>query len=177
MSIKIIKLIFLVFSLFLGSCTYKKQNVKDETVIETKEEKLQSRFVNKTLESINLILFNGEEINKKKIILIYSGYDCQSCVDKGFLILKTLLSQNENHKVFIISSNTNIGRDQERNNYYDFVYNDEKDLLRQELKFIYTPVLLILDKDNRIMDVYFPETNSCEQMIVEKINKIIALDQ
>ena len=109
--------------------------------------------------------------DENKILLIYTGYDCQSCVDKGYQILKAIQSQNETKKIFIISSNTNIGRDQERNKYYDFVYSDEKELVRQELKFLFTPIILVLDKDNRIMHINFPESSSNEEIMVEQIIK------
>jgi len=165
--------ILIVSSVFFVSCNHSKQKIKEAQIIVTKEEKLQGHFVNKKLESIDTILFDGKKVNESKIILIYTGYDCQSCVDKGYLILKIIRSQNANQKVFIISSNANIGRDQERNEYYDFIYNDKRELLRQELKFVYTPVILVLDKDNCILQINFPETNSNEQKIVEQINQNI----
>lgn len=128
---------------------------------------------------LDIIGFNIKVINEDNFLICASGekysiyYDCQSCIDKGYLIVKILNSQNSNQKIFIISSTTNIGRDQARNNYYDFVYNDENGSLRKELKFIYTPVILVLDKDNRVLHINFPETNSNEYEIVEQINRII----
>jgi len=169
---KIFISILIILSILVISCGHNKQKIKEVSATVTKEEKFHDRFVNKKLLSINMILFDGKETLENKIILIYTGYDCQSCIDKGYLILKILHSQNSNQKIFVISSNTNISRDQARNNYYDFVYNDEKESLRKELKFIYTPIILVLDKDNCILHINFPDTNSDEQEIVDQINQI-----
>ena len=167
---KIISFFFVLFFVFC-SCNHNNKKINEDSTTSTKEEKLQDRFINKRIESINTILYEEKESNENKILLIYTGFDCQSCVDKGYKILKKIRAQNETKKLFVISSNTNIGRDQEKNEYYDFVYNDEKELVRQELKFLYTPIILVLDKDNRILHINFPETNSNEDEMVEQIIK------
>jgi len=171
MSKNIISFFWVLLFVFC-SCNQKNKKIIEITPISTKEEKLQDRFISKSLESINVILSEEKKSDENKIILIYTGYDCQSCVDKGYKILKTIRSQNETKKIFIISSNTNIGRDQERNEYYDFVHNDEKELVRKELKFIFTPIILVLDKDNCILHINFPETNSSEKEMVEQIIRV-----
>jgi hypothetical protein len=153
-----------------------KQKGEETSVTITKEDKLKDRFVDKKIKSINKILFDEKELNEKKVVLVYTGFDCQSCVDKGFQIIKILSAPKVNNKVYIIASNSNIGNDQNRNNYYDFVYNDVNELIRNELKFIYTPVILVLDKDNRIIHINFPETNSNEQKFIEQINRAICND-
>ena len=171
-TLKISTTFFVLFA-FLFSCNPNKQKIADDPVLST-EEKLQDRFINKQLESVNTILFNGKAMVEKKILLIYTGFDCQSCVDKGYLILKTIRSHNENQQIYIIATNANIGMDQDRNEYYDFIYNDSQELIRKELKFIYTPVILVLDRDNRIIHLNFPETHSNEHEMTEHINHAIS---
>jgi len=173
-------IITLFFPLFVFSCNHNQQkNIKDkvdltEESAKSTEEKLHDRFINKKLESINEILSDRNTIDDKKILLIYTGFDCQSCVDKGYLILKSIKSQDDNQKIFIISTNANIGGDQERNEFYDFVFNDKQELIRTELKFIYTPVIIVLDKENRIVYLDFPKTNTKEQDIIKQIEKVIS---
>ena len=175
MATYIIKTTLFILLIFLFSCNKNGQRVKNEQIISIEEtiasteEKLQDRFINKKLESVNTILFDGKAVEDKKIILIYTGFDCQSCVDKGYLILKDLQSQNEKLKIYVVATNANIGGDQERNEFYDYIYNDKQELIRMEMKFIYTPVILVLDNDNRIIHLNFPKTNSNEKEIVEEI--------
>ena len=108
------------------------------------------------------------------MILIYTGFDCTPCVDKGFHVLKTIQLQHEDQKVYIVATGANIGRDQARNEYFDFVYNDTQELIRTELKFLLTPVILVLDNDNRIIHLNFPKTNSNEMEMVEQIHQAIS---
>ena len=174
MNIKLIISCFIFLFFAFGSCNqinHKSHKSKKEETSATKEEKLKDRFINKKIESINTIISDGKDSNETKIILIYTGFDCQSCVDKGYHILKTLRSQDVSKKILVISSNTNIGRDQERNEFYDFVYNDDKELVRHELKFLITPIILVLNNDNRILHINFPETNSNEKILVDQIMK------
>ena len=37
--------------------------------------------------------------------------------------------------------------------YRGYIYKDEKDLIRKELKYAPTPMMLILDEENMIVDV------------------------
>ena len=166
-----ISVFLVIFSLF--SCNQNRQKSIEEPVLST-EERLQNRFLNQQLESVNTVLFDGKTVDDKKVILIYTGFDCSPCVDKGFLILKTVQSQNENQKINIVATSANIGRDQERNEFYDLVYSDNQELIRTELKFLYTPVILVLDRDNRIIHLNFPKTNSNEREMVEQINHVIS---
>ena len=80
--------------------------------------------------SINEILTNDINSIKQKILFLYTGYDCQSCVDKGYEIIKEM--EEVGYKVFVVSSHSNIGFDQERNDYFEYVYADEKELIRKE---------------------------------------------
>ena len=173
MQTKLIITSFFVFFIFLLSCNQNRQKITEEPVL-TIEERLQDRFINRNLASANTILFSGKAVDDKKILLVYTGFDCQSCVDRGFQVLKKLRSENNSHKVFVISTNANIGLDQARNEYYDFVYSDSQELIRMELNFIYTPVILVLDKDNVIIHLNFPKTNSDEREMIKQINNAIS---
>lgn len=94
--------------------------------------------------------------NNDKIILLYTGFDCSTCVKKAFELVKKIQDTYSRTNVFIIASNTNIGHDQLANQYYDFIYFDKNEEIRRYLKFIYTPVFLSVDNNFDIKDVYFP---------------------
>jgi hypothetical protein len=51
---------------------------------------------------------------------------------------------------------------QRENEYYEYIPVDEKDLIRRELKYLPTPVLLFMDKDKVIQNVFFPKDTITE---------------
>jgi hypothetical protein len=99
------------------------------------------------------------------------GYDCQSCVDKGFDVVKKINSLYPEIKTYIIESRSNVGFDQGRNDYYRFVYNDKDELIRKELQFLATPILLMLSEENVITKISFPVTNSNIDEIIDELLK------
>lgn len=158
----------ILLSLTYYSCDNRKQlNTKEPAVYnenfkEAKNErelKYRSRFLNRKIVCIDTVS-NFKYLNgKKKAVLIYTGLDCQSCIDKGFSLIKQISKISKNNNAFVIASNSNIGFDQERNHYFDYIYNDNEEKIRKNLNYLHTPILLILDKDNTIIEICFPETN------------------
>ena len=77
----------------LNSCqNHKKEESKAVVNQMSKEDKMTSRFVGKKVTSFNQIISEKDMNNIKgeKIVLLYTGYDCQSCVDKGFEVIKKI---------------------------------------------------------------------------------------
>jgi hypothetical protein len=128
----------------------------------SKEEKLAGRFMDRKTASIGKVISANEEEygHKEKVILLYSGYDCQSCVDKGYEIIKKIDSLYSARKTYIVASQSNIGFDQERNGYYKYVYDDNTESIRKELDFVPAPMIFKLNKEDVILKVFFPVTNS-----------------
>ena len=57
----------------------------------------------------------------------------------------------------MVSSISNHSMYQKHNNYYNYIYYDDKDLIRRELKYIPTPVMILLDDKKKIIDVFSPK--------------------
>ncbi|MCG8307104.1 MAG: hypothetical protein MI975_06890 [Cytophagales bacterium] len=111
--------------------------------------------MNKEVKTLNKIL--GDSICLSyKVIFLYNGFDCEACIDNGYAIVNKIDSISKKQIVYTISTSANKSRDQLKNNYFNYVFEDGHDLVRRELKYIYTPVLLKLDSSNKIRDVYFP---------------------
>jgi len=113
---------------------------------------------NKKILSLAKVL-GDSTILKNHVLFLYNGYDCGSCIDIGYEMSKKMDSLIGNQLVYIISTSANIGQDQLKNNYQKFVYNDENDLIRKDLKFIKTPVFLYLDSKNKIKNAFYPNYN------------------
>lgn len=168
---------FLTFSfliLILASCNSpKKRNlaIVDETThLEDQRKMLQ----NKNLIGINRII--GDSIDlRSRLLFLYNSNDCETCVQKGFHLTYVLDSIAKKQVVFVITSSANIGSDQIRYGYKNYVYYDEHDFLRSKLKYIYTPVFLLLDSLEIISDAFYPKYNIDTQNENVFINNYIKL--
>ena len=115
-------------------------------------------ILNKEIKSLKQII--GDSINlSNKVVFLYNGFDCETCIDISYEITRKIDSISQKQIVYVISTSSNIGRDQLKNNYYNFVFNDEHDLIRKELKYIYTPVMLKIDSTFKVKNVFFPNYN------------------
>lgn len=152
-------LIVMILS-FLVSCKYEKKN--DELNVKKTAEKTnvikQQQILNikgKEIKSLTKVL--GDSVTpERKVFFLYNGFDCDTCIDIGYEMAKKIDSINKGKLVYIISTSSNIGSDQAKNLYRNFVFNDEADLIRKELKYIYTPVLISLNKNSIVNNVFFP---------------------
>lgn len=153
------KILILIIILLIVSCINKKKdNNIDNLKRRDKTETQKLMIIGKKLKSFEKIINDSVDL-KNKIIFIYNGFDCENCIDIGYNLTKKIDSLSHKQIVYIIATSTNIGRDQYRNCYYNFIYFDEHDLIRRELKYIYTPVIIKLDSLRIIEDAYFPSPN------------------
>ena len=54
---------------------------------------------------------------------------------------------------------------QKRNAYHEYVYSDSEDLIRKELKYVPTPILILLDSSNYIKDYILPGSSSNKETV------------
>jgi hypothetical protein len=124
----------------------------------------QSRDVDfllgKTIKSIDSIL--SVKCKENYIVYIFNSNDCGSCVNEGFSLLKKLTVLYTNRVYAITPSLDNPAFLQKDYDYYEYIYRDNNDLIRRELKYIPTPVFLLLDSANKILNIHFPENQMPE---------------
>lgn len=92
------------------------------------------------------------------VLLIYHGMDCGSCLDAGFASLLRLRGAGMPCTVAAADANPSVA--QERYRYRDYIHTDRNDLLRRELRYVSTPILLLLDDSLRIVDIYKPASGT-----------------
>jgi hypothetical protein len=119
-------------------------------------------LLNKNINSLSAILPDSIITNRNLCVMLYTGMDCGTCIEKGFETINQLSQRVPQKNIAVISSKSNIGRDQLMFNYKELVYSDDTEKVRQELKFIFTPVLILLDSAKTIIKVYFPLINEDE---------------
>lgn len=160
------KVYLAIVFLFLILCSCKNKKLKDiseEPNVNNVLEQQRNAILGKKISSIVTIL--GDSINaENKVILLYDGYDCENCIDVGYEMSKRIDELSDQQKVYIITTSLNIGSDQIKNGYVKYVFYDEHDIIRKELKYIYTPVLLKLDTLEKVVEVFFPSYKRNEQL-------------
>ena len=93
---------------------------------------------------------------RTSLVLLFSGFDCSSCVAKGFDLIMALEKKHVEIPVFVVGSGVGMGSAQLQYGYEKYFYIDTKDAVRKELQFVQSPVVLLLDGDFRIQALYFP---------------------
>lgn len=100
-----------------------------------------------------------------RIIFLFNYYDCSSCIDLGFSITNKIDSLYKKKIVTVISTMGNPTFYQKRNAYHEYVYSDSEDLIRKELKYVPTPILILLDSSNYIKDYILPGSSSNKETV------------
>lgn len=165
--VKISRLLF-VITIFMFNCAEKKeQNQIKKNKVTKLFDRQASKILNQKLESLQPIL--GDSIDyRNKVIMIYNGFDCNTCVDFGFNMIKRIDSLSNYKKGYIVSSQSSDHYYQSKNEYFHYVFNDKNDLIKKELKYIHTPVLFYIDDQNRISKVLFPNYDRSEGVLKEE---------
>ena len=111
----------------------------------------------KRITSLDSLLLGDDK--KASVFFLYNYYDCNSCIDSGYQLVKRIDRYFGRKYVPVISSMGSPSHAQIRNEYVEYVYNDVNDLIRKELKYIQTPIVISLDKNNVILDYIFPNVS------------------
>ena len=169
-----IRCYFIAVFLLLNSCN--KENHKDKSKIEINSKptslvELQKKsLLGKKISSLKEIVTDTLPLGNS-VLMIYNGFDCSTCIDIGFNIIKQADSLKK--RSFVIGTQSSFHSEQNRNNYHKYIYNDKKDLIRKELNHISTPVLLYINEENQISRVLFPDYNRNEQNLAEEDNFLL----
>jgi hypothetical protein len=165
---RILVFLLVVVSFLLFSCNIKDEKRVNKYNINTLNNQ-KKQLLNRNITSFNNIF--GDSINTaNKVIMLYNEFDCGSCINEAFNKIKTLDSINSSQSCYVITSSVNISKDQLINDYSNYVFYDEHDKIRRELKYIKTPVLLKLSSCSKVKDVYFPGADNGSFNIDKYIN-------
>ena len=128
------------FTLFILLCIIWgcSNNQKKENDVTKTPQKDVYNLIGKRVTSIDSIVSN----KTCRFIFLFNYYDCGSCIDLGFSITKKIDSLYRNNKVAIISTMGSPSSFQKRNKYYEYIYLDSKDLIRKELKYVISYLIM-----------------------------------
>jgi hypothetical protein len=149
--------LYLVCAIAIMLSCKRVQNNSDNFSRQINEKYLDAtKFLEgKSVSSIKKILSDSLPDGKDFIVLYYDGRDCSSCIDIGFNLIKRVKNFNRSVCCFVIANNARISQDQFNNSYKNYVFNDEFELIRKQLNFIYSPVVLRINKDLLIENIWF----------------------
>lgn len=77
-------------------------------------------LVGKSIQSIGSIINDERENNY--VILVFSFYDCETCVDAGFHIIKKIDSLSGERICYPVATMLNPSSYQQRNEYFVYIY-------------------------------------------------------
>jgi hypothetical protein len=131
--------------LFIETNNIKKLDV-------SRYENMKNNILGKDILSLSQILpIQKGIINKYYFIYLYMSSGCGNCIKKGFDLVNRIDSTFGKAFVKVIcAGNGDVSSGKLYYDYNKFIYIDEKELIRKELKYIYTPVFLILDEHFKI---------------------------
>jgi len=177
-SILVVLIVILTFVNIKDINIKKLMNKKNENQLYVKNitEKfniIEKKLIGRKVKSIQKILSDSlKNTVEPYIVFLFTGNDCPPCIDKGFQLTKKLDNKYKKRKVYIIASNADISRYLFNNDYYRYIFTDNKDLIRRELNFIFTPAFLSLDSSLTIKDLYFPLNSENDSLADDFIYKI-----
>lgn len=163
----IVFLLLILLNIGCGNNENNNSNTKTSRFDDV--EKVRLMIENTKMASLQKVL--GDTIaleGQESIILVYTGYDCGSCIEQGFDIVKRVEKMADDTQVYVVASNTSILNDQHRYDYKKFIYRDSKDLVRKQLKFYYSPTILFMKEDLKPKHVFFPGLDEMKDFKVEE---------
>gem|GEM_PF-4978334 len=93
----------------------------------------------------------------KKIVFLFSFYDCEDCVDAGFVITKYIDELNNGKIVEAIACLVDPKNYQKRNEYFEYIHFDDSDEIRRELKFVPTPLIIVTTPESEVVKAFMPK--------------------
>lgn len=159
----IIRFLIFVFCILSCSSCHRKRVLPVMTEFETKNMDDAFRLRGKCVTSMDSLLRGKDK--SANVVFLFNFYDCGSCIDSGFQLVKRMDELYERKFVPIISSMGSPALYQSRNQYFEYIYSDNNDLIRKELKYVQTPVFLRLDSNRVILDYFFPNISDEEEYV------------
>ncbi len=154
--------IFLSFS--FSSCFHHgNQSRKDKKM--NSDTSLVDAFhlLGKHIYSLDSVL--SDEDKPLKLVFLFNYYDCASCIDSGFQLVKRIDRSHGDKMVAVISTMGSPTSYQTHNQYYEYVYSDNKDLIRKELKYVQTPILFLVNEEKKVLDYIFPNVSDEQEYV------------
>ena len=143
-----------------SSCKIRQPNMAKIDSNNVADSIIKASLLNNKCEQINSII-PSDKTGADFVVLLYHGYDCDKCIMTGFSLIK--LIEKKYPKVFAIGIMANTSVQQINYNYKKYIYSDNNDIIRNELRYAPTPLLLHIDSSYIIKDALYLGNNNKKQ--------------
>lgn len=172
--------LLLLFTISLLSCIDEnggaEKKAEDPPTIKIERSTCNETGIDgKQLKSISEILM-GISLHEDKIVFLFTNFDCSTCIEKGFLLCDSLQRSMKHLSIFIISPEpNNIGIPPYKGLRYCI---DSNDLLRRELLYCYTPLIMYLNEVNEVLysKTIAPNTENVISDFIQGFN-VLGIDE
>ena len=166
----ILGIIVLFYFCFLRGKTLYNETYNIKRIDDSRYEDMRQTILGKYISSLSqIILIQNKITNTNYFIYLYSTSGCGNCIKKGFGLVHKIDSTLGKTFVKVICEGCGkVTNNKLYYNYNEYVYADEKKLICQELKYIHTPVFLILNKHYKILFAHF-FTPSDNNVLINKL--------
>lgn len=160
-------IVFVLSFVLLGTCMFPGYPV-------SRLEKQKNRLVGKEFQSFFHVIDEPAVKHQEHfLVFLFTGFDCQPCVEKGFKFAKQAVDFYPN--VYLVGSNANISMVQLQYDCDRFVFSDMKEKIRKDLKYILTPAFLLVNKKGKILSIHYIIRGSWEKEKTALVNKLKSL--
>jgi hypothetical protein len=148
-------------------CCKSNRSYKEQPNLLKSFQEMKDQIIGKKVNFVDSLFGPQSRNTYPDILFVYCGMDCGSCISMGFNVMKKMKNSQKNLKMEIVGISANMGMDQLKYGYHDYIYTDEKDIIRKELHFLYTPCILVFNKNGTIKNLLFinNQYNSCDIFI------------
>jgi uncharacterized protein YcfL len=177
------RVLFVLLSLLFICCvSRKKNNIVDSdyqvvtiSEINSTANKIKARLLNEDCKSVLGVVSQDQLPENGFVLFIYNAIDCEKCIATGFSIAKSIDSLASSRKVFIVSLMGNSSSEQTEYEYFDYIYDDVGDVIRKQLRYVPTPIMLYVDPDFKIRDILLPgmeNTHNQNTFVEQFLNRV-----
>ena len=102
-----------------------------------------------------LELFDGNVESAGDVLYVYSQHDCSSCIAKGFNVIEEINERRESGVIGVVALGAFVSLQVPENVALnvDFAHSPDMEFL-EELRHLQTPIMLFLDEERKVADVY-----------------------
>lgn len=136
---------------------------------------MKQRIVGKKLHAIQTILDDSLHTEEGSFVaFVFSHFDCMTCVVESIALAQQIDAQAGCRRVYLIGSQANYEMLRQETGYAHHMFDDQANLIREELKFFYTPVFLLLNEALIVQDIFYPWRGDDARFREEFLDKISA---
>lgn len=146
------------------------QSIKNDNTKMKMYNYLKGKSITKLQEIVKL---SAKKNKNRRVILLYNITDCSTCVRNGYTISQIVNNSMRMDNYFIIAEDCTPEQNKALFKSDLSIYYDKGNLLRQDLKYAYTPICIFVDENDIIQELFFINSTMSEKNLRKAAEFII----